>query len=114
MRPQVVWPRLSDLQIDQRADGKLPRHKDQSIDLRRMTPPPHCLDPDPAVGYPAGQTLAKHLRSEGVAALIYPSVRRAGGTCLVAFLPHVVQNVRPGARWKLSWQGTPAWTATVV
>ena len=49
-----------------------------------------------------------------MAALIYPSVRRAGGTCLVAFLPHVVQNVRPGARWKLSWQGTPAWTATVV
>ncbi|WP_156714696.1 RES family NAD+ phosphorylase [Nitratireductor arenosus] len=71
-----------------------------------------CLDPDPAIGYPAGQALARDLREAGARGLIYPSARRPGGTCLVAFEPHCVQNVRPGARWKLVWSGTPDYTIT--
>lgn len=83
-------------------------------DLRKADRALPCLDPDPAVGYPAGQSLARELRSDGVPALVYPSVRKPGGTCLVAFQPHLVQNVRPGARWKLTWSGHPAWSATTA
>lgn len=65
------------------------------------------LHPDAAVGYPAGQALARELRALASPGLIYPSVRKAGGTCLVAFVPGVVQNVRPGDLWRLQWQGKP-------
>ncbi|MEQ8296899.1 MAG: RES family NAD+ phosphorylase [Nitratireductor sp.] len=81
-------------------------------DLRGLGGGLACLDPDPAVGYPAGQALAGELRADGARGLIYPSARRPGGTCLVAFEPHCVQNVRPGARWKLVWSGTPDYTVT--
>ncbi|HEX6141918.1 MAG TPA: RES family NAD+ phosphorylase, partial [Geminicoccaceae bacterium] len=83
-------------------------------DLRPVEIRPPCLDPDPTTGYPAGQALARELRADGAPGLIYPSVRRPGGVCLVAFQPHAVQNIRPGARWKLIWRGSPAWTATTV
>lgn len=66
-----------------------------------------ALDPDPAQGYPAGQALAVALRREGARGLVYPSVRRRDGRCFVAFDPAIVQNVRPGASWKLVWTGTP-------
>jgi hypothetical protein len=66
-----------------------------------------ALHPDPAVGYPAGQALASELRRRGHRGLIYPSLRRAGGRCLVAFDPSAVQNVRPGATWRLSWNDSP-------
>ena len=66
-----------------------------------------ALDPDPAKGYPAGQALAADLRGEGRRGLIYPSVRHEGGRCFVAFDPRIIQNVRPGASWKLKWTGAP-------
>ncbi|WP_019954989.1 RES family NAD+ phosphorylase [Yoonia vestfoldensis] len=69
-----------------------------------------ALDPDPGRGYPAGQRLAAALRSEGHRGLIYPSVRHPGGRCFVAFDPGIIQNVRPGASWRLIWDGTPAFT----
>jgi hypothetical protein len=65
-----------------------------------------ALHPDPAIGYPAGQALAADLRRQGHRGLVYPSVRRVGGRCLVAFDPGTVQNVRPGATWRLSWSGS--------
>ncbi len=73
-----------------------------------------CLDPDPAVGYPAGQALAGELRAAGSNGLVYPSVRRPGGTCLVAFHPVLIQNIRQGAIWRLEWQGMPEPTVTKV
>lgn len=69
-----------------------------------------ALDPDPEAGYPAGQTLAADLRRAGHAGLVYPSVRRTAGRCFVAFDPGIIQNVRPGARWALVWDGTPEFT----
>lgn len=69
-----------------------------------------ALDPDPDQGYPAGQRLAAELRAEGHRGLIYPSVRHAPGRCLVAFDPGIIQNVRPGASWRLVWQGAPEFT----
>lgn len=66
-----------------------------------------ALAPDPASGYAAGQALALQLRGEGYRGLIYPSVRHPGGQCFVAFDPGIVQNVRPGASWLLTWSGAP-------
>lgn len=69
---------------------------------------PHAaLHPDPAIGYPAGQSLASDLRRDGHRGLIYPSVRHPRGRCFVAFDPGIIQNVRPGASWTLKWQGRP-------
>ena len=44
--------------------------------------------------------------------VVYPSVRHAGGTCLAAFRPDLVQNLRQGAIWRLEWQGTATPTVT--
>jgi hypothetical protein len=72
-----------------------------------------ALHADPTIGYPAGQILAAHLRREVASAgIIYPSVRHAGGTCLVAFRPDLVQNLRQGGIWRLEWQGTATPTVT--
>lgn len=78
-------------------------------DLRGADPQVEkCLHGDPAVGYPAGQALARDLRGNaGSNGIVYPSIRHLGGTCLVAFHPSLVQNVRQGGLWRLEWQGNP-------
>ncbi|WP_333826419.1 RES family NAD+ phosphorylase [Pararhodobacter sp.] len=75
-----------------------------------------ALNPDPAVGYPEGQSLAERLRREGSRGLIYPSVRAPGegGNCLVCFEPNAIQNVRPGASWDLVWNGTPDYAVYAI
>jgi hypothetical protein len=66
-----------------------------------------CLGTDIAAAYPAGQALAGRLRREdqGIG-ILYPSVRDKGGTCLAAFHPGLVQNLRQGGVWRLEWTGT--------
>jgi hypothetical protein len=65
------------------------------------------LHSDPAVAYPAGQALARRLRTEAASnGIVYGSVRHDGGTCLVAFRPDLVQNLRQGGIWRLAWRGT--------
>jgi len=81
-------------------------------DLRGVDLAPESLDPAPERGYPAGQALARSLRAEGWAGLLYPSVRHEGGACFAAFEPQIVQNVRPGAKWLLRWEGRPEFTVT--
>lgn len=77
--------------------------------------PSHAaLHSDPASGYPEGQILAKALRRAGSRGLIYPSVRAPEGNCLVCFEPHAIQNVRPGASWDLTWDGTPDYSVLGV
>jgi RES domain-containing protein len=69
-----------------------------------------ALNPDPAIGYPEGQSLAERRRRDGSRGLIYPSVRASvpgEKNCLVCFEPNAIQNVRPGASWDLVWDGTP-------
>lgn len=80
-------------------------------DVRGFDRATDFLGPDPALAYPAGQALARALREGQSRGMVYPSARRAGGTCLVAFHPHLVQNVRPGAKWRLVWAGSPHFTA---
>lgn len=64
------------------------------------------LNPDPDIGYPAGQALARELRlAHSANGIIYSSIRHSGGTCLVAFRPDLVQNVQQGGILRLEWQG---------
>ena len=83
-------------------------------DLRDVEPKPECLNPETQLGYRAGQKLANHLLSLESRGLVYPSVRNPGGVCLVAFQEIVVQDVRPSAKWKLTWDGSPEWHAEPV
>ncbi|HVI30433.1 RES family NAD+ phosphorylase [Hansschlegelia sp.] len=71
----------------------------------RGDPSHPSLDPDPAVGYPAGRALAKSIRAKGGNGLLYPSVRFSGGMCLAALRPSVIQNVRRGDRVTFEWDG---------
>lgn len=65
-----------------------------------------ALSRDTAIGYPAGQALARAIRIEAkLDGILYSSTRRDGGTCLVAFRPDLVQNLRQGGIWRLEWQG---------
>ncbi len=74
------------------------------VDMR-MEPKHLCLDPDPAIGYPAGNAIADAARARGLNGVIYPSVRHAGGTCIVALRPNAVQSVAPGALYRFEWSG---------
>ena len=63
------------------------------------------MSPEPHIAYPIGQTLAQDVLGSGGNGLLYPSTRRDGGRCLVAFRPHLVQNVRQGDTWNFEWKG---------
>jgi hypothetical protein len=52
-----------------------------------------CLSP---TSYAASQALASQLLEVGSAGIVYPCVRRAGGTCIACFRPVLVTNVRKG------------------
>lgn len=76
------------------------------VDLR-----PHgdhiCLNPEKAIGYPAGNALADAARARGLNGIIYPSVRRQGGTCIAALFPHAVQSIAQGDVYRMTWRGSP-------
>lgn len=76
------------------------------LDLRGLPGHP-SLDPDPALGYPAGNAVAATARADGRNGIIYPSVRHSGGTCIAALWPNVVQSVVQGAMHRLVWSGLP-------
>ena len=77
------------------------------LDLRQA-PDHSSLDPDTARSYPIGNALADSTRAAGLNGIIYPSVRHAGGTCVVALRPAAVQSVRQGAVYRMIWRGDPA------
>ena len=76
----------------------------QFHDLRGQRDYASCLDPH---SYVASQRLARRLLDEGSTGIIFPSVRRPGGTNLACFRPALVGNVRKGAVYRLTWEGTP-------
>ena len=76
------------------------------LDLRQA-PRHRSLDADISIGYPVGNALAEQARAQGINGIIYPSVRHAGGTCVVALRPAAVQSVRQGDVDRLSWNGRP-------
>jgi hypothetical protein len=62
-------------------------------DLRNAKDYADCLSP---TSYVASQKLAAELLQLGAAGIVYPCVRRTGGTCIACFRPVLVTNVRKG------------------
>jgi hypothetical protein len=69
------------------------------------------LDPG---SYVASQALAQELLEAGSLGVVYPSVRRPGGTCLACFRPALVTNVRKGATYLFRWEGKAEPVVTAV
>jgi RES domain-containing protein len=76
--------------IDYRADFRHEFH-----DLRAARDFADCLDPNT---YVASQALGLNLLLNGSAGIVYPSVRRKEGICIVCVRPPLVLNVRKGPR----------------
>ena len=55
--------------------------------------------------YVQSQGLAEQLLEAGSLGLVYPSVRRAGGTCVACFRPALVANVRRDRTYRFTWDG---------
>lgn len=79
-------------------------------DLRRDRTFRVCLDP---TSYVESQALAEQLLEAGSLGLVYPSVRRTGGTCLACFRPALVTNVRRKKTYRFTWNGKPEPAITV-
>jgi hypothetical protein len=95
---EVAFHRSIELaEIDWRADETatyddyLADFSGEFHDLRRDRRFAGCLDGN---SYRSSQALAQRLLDGGSLGVVYPSVRRAGGTCLACFRPAVVSNVR--------------------
>ncbi|MDB5935494.1 MAG: hypothetical protein JWQ01_2838 [Massilia sp.] len=73
-------------------------------DLRGQRGFAKVLAPD---SYVASQQLAARLLEGGSMGVIFPSVRRDGGTNLACFRPALVGNVRKGRAYRLTWAGSP-------
>ncbi|MBI1876299.1 MAG: RES family NAD+ phosphorylase [Acidobacteria bacterium] len=71
---------------DYRADFRSDFH-----DLRGDARFADCLDP---IRYDVSRRLASGLLAGGSGGIVYPSVRRTRGTCIVCFRPALVTNVR--------------------
>jgi hypothetical protein len=84
--------------IDYLADFRAEFH-----DIRGVKQYAKCLSPS---SYVASQGLAAQLLEIGSSGIVYPCVRRAGGTCIVCFRPVLVINVRKGDIFSLVFKNT--------
>jgi RES domain-containing protein len=82
--------------IDYLADFRADFH-----DIRNDPVYTNCLNPK---SYTNSQTLARELLAQASAGIIYPSVRRNGGTGIACFRPALVTNVRKGVQITLTFQ----------
>jgi hypothetical protein len=80
-------------------------------DLRASQKFAAALDP---ASYKVSQALGQTLLIAGSLGLVYPSVRHAGGVCLVCFRPALVAQVRKGRTFCFRWTGTPNPSVTAV
>jgi RES domain-containing protein len=80
-------------------------------DLRAAGDWIECLDP---YTYVQSQALAERLLDGGSLGIVYPSVRRTGGTCLACFRPALVMNVKKGTTYRFRWSGHPTPTIAAV
>ena len=73
------------------------------------------LQPGPIPAcYAEPQRLAADLLEQGANGIVYPSVRRAGGTCLACFRPALVYHVRRAARLQFRIHAQKPFTASRV
>jgi RES domain-containing protein len=91
---EINWQQREEVGYDDYlADFTAPFHDLRGLDDEALSP----------VSYKRSQQLAVELMEAASQGIIYPSVRREGGTCLVCFRPSVVGNVRKSARYTLIW-----------
>ena len=100
LRGRRVWPEIASM-------------SGMFVDLRQSSDHA-CLDPDPAVGYPAGNLNAAQARAADFNGVIYPSVLYPVGTCIAALRPNVVQSVVQGGMYRLTWSGQPQYRAEQI
>jgi RES domain len=96
---ETDWLEETATYVEYRADFSADFH-----DLRGQRGFTDCLDP---ASYVASQRLGAALLDAGSLGLVYPSVRKRGGTCVACFRPVVVGNVRQGATIQFQWSGSP-------
>jgi hypothetical protein len=82
-----------DYRADFRADFQDLRVNDLRVNDPQKNEFADVLSP---ISYAASQALAAELLQLGSAGMVYPSVRRAGGTCIACFRPVLVTNVHKG------------------
>ena len=91
---EIDWKEREEIQYD----DYLADFTAQFHDLRGIED--DALNP---ASYVRSQQLAVELMELGSLGIVYPSVRREGGTCLACFRPAVVANVRKGTPYRLIW-----------
>lgn len=75
----------------------------------------NCLQPEPVPQcYSNSQLLARELLAQRSNGLIYPSVRRTGGMCLVCFRPALIYKPRRAKRYEIQLRWAPAGYETRV
>ena len=78
---------------------------DFSAEFHRLNPAEieACLRSDPVpYCYGPSQSLANALLYSGSNGIVYPSVRRTGGTCIACFRPALVYHPHRGAEYRLT------------
>ena len=91
---EIDWKEREEIQYDDYlADFTATFHDIRGIVDEALSP----------TSYVRSQQLAVELMEVGSLGIVYPSVRREGGTCLACFRPSVVANVRKGERYNLIW-----------
>ena len=84
---EIDWKEREEIQYDDYlADFTAPLHDLRGIEDDALSPS----------SYVRSQQLAVELMELGSLGIVYPSVRREGGTCLACFRPVLVTNVRNG------------------
>jgi hypothetical protein len=83
--------------LDYLADFRAEFHDLRPVDHKEKNPRNEFAGVLSPNSYVVSQALAAELLTLGSAGIVYPSVRRAGGTCIACFRPVLVTNVRVGA-----------------
>jgi RES domain-containing protein len=91
---EIDWKEREEIPYDDYlADFTAPFHDLRGIKDEALSP----------ISYVRSQQLAVELMEEGSQGIVYPSVRREGGTCIACFRPSVVGNVRKSEQYRLIW-----------
>lgn len=91
---EIDWKEREEIQYDDYlADFTAAFHDLRGIDDGALSP----------TSYVRSQQLAVELMDLGSLGIVYPSVRREGGTCIACFRPTVVANVRKSTPYRLIW-----------
>jgi hypothetical protein len=91
---EIDWKEREEIGYDDYlADFTAPFHDLREIEDEALSP----------TSYVRSQQLAVELMEIDSLGIVYPSVRREGGTCLACFRPSIVANVRKSTQYRLVW-----------